>query len=157
MPKHKRKLNEGMFDAFKQPTKLVKTSVIHEADVVESEVIDEAFHQEESTRKLRQSAVLSTKKTSILYDTFGARGGPRRSTEKFKLSLICPGLNLETEEDIELEISKGSYTNTTSFEDFVSQHALLMPPSLKKKKNLADLSSTVLKGNFFIFKNNVFY
>ena len=46
MPKHKRKLNEGMFDAFKQPTKLVKTSVIHEADVVESEVIDEAFHQE---------------------------------------------------------------------------------------------------------------
>jgi hypothetical protein len=153
MQKRKRNANEGSFNSFKQPPKRVKKSVIPPADVVEPEVIDEPFQQEESTRNLRQSALSSTKRISILYETFGHQGGTRHSTEKFKLSYICPGLNVETEEDIEIEISKGSTKNTTSFEEFVHHHALSIPPSLKKKKNLADLSSTVLKGNFLFLRS----
>jgi hypothetical protein len=50
MPKRKQSANEGSFNSFKQPQKHVKKSVIPPADVVEPEVIDEPFQQEESTR-----------------------------------------------------------------------------------------------------------
>ncbi len=50
MQKRKRNANEGSFNSFKQSPKRVKKSVIPPADVVEPEVIDEPFQQEESTR-----------------------------------------------------------------------------------------------------------
>ncbi len=56
--------------------------------------------------EIEESAVSSTERTSILYETFGRQGGTRHSTEKFKLSYICSGLNVEMEKDIDIEFTK---------------------------------------------------